>query len=501
MSELNIDTGNILLIASILLFISIIIGKAGNKFGIPALLLFLGVGMVFGNDGFGIDYNDPYTTQFIGVIALSIILFSGGMDTKADEVKPIYKQGIILATAGVVCTALITGCFAYYITGLWDSISLSFLESLLLGAVMSSTDSASVFSILRSKKVSLKENLRPTLELESGSNDPMAYILTILLIGAVSSAEAALSWTFLFKFVLQMSIGSLAGYTFGKLAVWLINHIGIPNESLYPILVLTLALLIYSFTDLLQGNGYLAVYIGGLIVGNSRIFYKRSIMKFFDGFTWLFQIIMFITLGLLVSPTELIGIWPMGLLTGLFMIFISRPVSVFLCLSPFRKISRKAKIFISWVGLRGAVPIIFATYPMIGDIENARYIFNIVFFITILSLLLQGTTIYDVAQRLKLDKEYAPDPAFGVELADDIKSSMSEIEVVPSLLEHGNKLMDLSLPDDTLVVMIKRDDKYTIPKGHTKLKEKDKLLVISDNEKELKKTYENLGIDYTIRKN
>lgn len=303
-----IDTGNILLIGAVLLFFSIIAGKAGFRFGVPVLLLFLGVGMLFGSDGLGIQFNNPHGAQFIGMIALSIILFSGGMDTKYTEIKPVLGQGVILATLGVALTTAITGFFIYWITGLVSDFSaLTLTESLLMAAVMSSTDSASVFSILRSKKQGLKEQLRPMLELESGSNDPMAYMLTLLLIQIIQTpaGETNLWYSFL-MFIVQMSVGAVAGFLLGKMAVWLMNRLNIGNQSLYPILLLACVFFIFSITELVKGNGYLAVYIAGLVVGNHKIQHKKSVTTFFDGFTWLFQIVMFLTLGLLVNPRDLL---------------------------------------------------------------------------------------------------------------------------------------------------------------------------------------------------
>lgn len=499
-----LNTGNILLIGAILLFLSIVAGKAGYKFGVPALLLFLGVGMLCGSDGFGIQFNNPATAQFIGVLALSIILFSGGMDTKYSEIRPILGQGIVLATVGVVVTMGITGYFIYWITGLMGSVvSLSLTESMLLAAVMSSTDSASVFSILGSKRQGLKENLRPTLELESGSNDPMAYMLTILLIQIIQSGEMNLTSSLL-MFIVQMSIGAVAGFLLGRLALFIMNRINVDNVSLYPVLLLAFIFFIFSFTDLCKGNGYLAVYIAGLVVGNHKMSHKKSIGTFFNGFTWLFQIVMFLSLGLLVNPRELLPIAGIGLLVGIFMILIARPATVLLCLLPFRKISTKARFYISWVGLRGAVPIIFATYPLIEGVKNASMIFNVVFFITIVSLLVQGTTVGYMAKLLGLSEKEPPTNEFGMELPEEIKSSMSEITVVPTMLTHGNHLMDLTLPDNTLVVMVKRGgDHYFVPKGKTRLHIDDKLLVISDNDEELRKTYAELGIDddYYMQKN
>lgn len=492
----------VLLVASVILIFSIFAGKAGYRFGLPALLLFLGVGMLFGSDGLGIQFSDPHIAQFTGMLALSIILFSGGMDTKIAEIKPIAPQGVVLATAGVLATTFITGGFIYWISGFAHHYTtLTFPESLLLAAVMSSTDSASVFSILRSKGVYLKQRLRPTLELESGSNDPMAYMLTLILIsyiqvGGMNIGEAILS------LAVQLLVGGIAGYLFGRISVYVINKININNESLYPILLLATAFFTFAATTLCKGNGYLAVYIAGLIVGNAKIVHKKSMGTFFDGFAWLWQIVMFLTLGLLVNPHELLPVASIGLAVGLFMIIIARPVSVFLCLLPFKNFDLKGKLYISWVGLRGAVPIIFATYPLIAGVNHAGLIFNVVFFITILSLLIQGTTVTYAAKLL--DQIDAPEKKdeFGIELPEDIKSAMSEIDITPEVLSHGNRLMQLTLPDHTLAVMVKRKGRYFIPKGNTELKEKDKLLMISDNDEALLQAYQALGVkDYTIKKN
>lgn len=492
----------VLLIASVILIFSVFAGKAGYRFGLPALLLFLGVGMLFGSDGLGIQFSNPHAAQFIGMLALSIILFSGGMDTKIAEVKPIASQGVVLATLGVLATTFVTGGFIYWISSFASRyVTLTFPESLLLAAVMSSTDSASVFSILRSKGIYLKQRLRPTLELESGSNDPMAYMLTLILIAYIQSGGMNLLSAGL-SLVVQLVVGAVAGYLFGKVAVFVINRINIDNESLYPIFIMAAAFLTFSATTLCKGNGYLAVYIAGLVVGNTKIVHKKSIGTFFDGFAWLWQIVMFLTLGLLVNPHELLPVASIGLTVGIFMIVIARPVSVFLCLLPYRNFDLKGKLYISWVGLRGAVPIIFATYPLITGINHAGLFFNVVFFITILSLLIQGTTVTLAAKWLdQIDVPERKDE-FGIELPEEIKSAMSEIDITPEVLSHGNKLMQLDLPDHTLAVMVKRDGRYFIPRGNTELQEKDKLLMISDNDEALLQSYQSLGIrDYTMKKN
>lgn len=498
-----ITTENILLIGSILFFTSILIGKTGSRLGIPVLLLFLVIGMLAGEDGVGIQFENPATAQFIGVVSLSIILFSGGMDTKIEEIRPVVKQGVLLATIGVLLTTLLTGSFIYLIAYLaFPDSEAPFMGCMLLAAVMSSTDSASVFNILRSKNLNLKHNLRPLLELESGSNDPMAYMLTILLIQILQNGEIH-TGQILLSFTIQFSVGILAGYLLGRCAVWILNHIKIDNPSLYQIILLTFVFFIFSFTDFLQGNGYLAVYIAGLVVGNRRIVYKKYIANFFDGLAWLFQIIMFLTLGLLVNPVELIDVAWIGLLIGIFMIIIARPASVLFCLLPFKRMTFNSRLFVSWIGLRGAVPIIFATYPLLAGIPEAKQIFNIVFFITLLSLLIQGTTVPFSAKLLKLSfKEKKIPKVFEMELPEEIKSVMSEITVTQDMLHEGNYLINLPLPENTLVVLVKRFGRYFVPNGCSQLFENDKLLIISDNEKDLKEIYETLGVeDYIITKN
>ena len=474
---------NILLLGAILVFCSIIISKTGYRFGIPSLLLFLVVGMIFGSDGLGLHFGNAGQAQFIGMMALSIILFSGGVDTKINEIRPVLSPGIMLSTIGVLLTTLLTGLFIFYIshwTGL--DIHMSLVVSLLLAATMSSTDSASVFSILRSQKLNLKHNLRPMLELESGSNDPMAYMLTIVLIQLATANDASIS-DISTNFAFQFIFGGLAGYGIGKLMVWINNRINLSNTSLYPILILSFVFFTFTITDLLKGNGYLAVYIAGIVLGNAKIVNRRETQTFFDGLTWLVQIVMFLALGLLVNPHELLSVAPTALLIGLFMMLIARPLSVILCLLPFRSLPKQAWTFTSWVGLRGAVPIIFATYPVVANVDGASQIFNIVFFITLLSLVLQGSTIATLARKLHLDlpiEKTGND--FGVELPDEINSSLKDITVTEEMITNGDRLADMRLPKGTLVMIIKRGSEYIVPNGSVSLHIGDKLLLISENQ-------------------
>ena len=475
---------NILLVGSILLFVSILVGKTGYRFGVPALLLFLLVGMFFGSDGLGFQFHNAKEAQFIGMVALSVILFAGGMDTKYKEIKPILSAGIVLSTAGVLLTALFTGLFIWWISGMsWTNIYLPITTSLLLASTMSSTDSASVFAILRSQKMNLKHNLRPMLELESGSNDPMAFMLTIVLIQFIQSAGMG-TGAIITSFVIQFIVGAGAGYLLGKLAILILNKINIDNQSLYPILLLAFVFFTFSITDLLKGNGYLAVYLAGIMVGNHKIMHRKEIDTFMNGLTWLFQIIMFLCLGLLVNPHEMLEIAVVALLIGIFMLIIGRPLSVFLCLLPFRKINMKSRLFVSWVGLRGAVPIIFATYPVVAGVEGSNYIFNIVFFITIISLVVQGTTVSFVARLLHLS-EPLPKTGndFGVELPEEIDTELNDMIVTEEMLEEADTLKDMNLPKGTLVMIVKRGDKFLIPNGTLQLHSGDKLLLISEKSK------------------
>lgn len=489
---------HIVLVGAILLFVAVMAGKVAYRFGAPALLLFLGVGMLFGFNF--ISFNSPQLTQFIGMVALCIILFTGGMDTNFQEIRPIIGPGLMLSTVGVVLTALVLALFIHLIAPA-IGFSISFPMALLLAATISSTDSASVFSILRSKKQGLREKLRPLLELESGSNDPMAYMLTILMIGILShsGADMGIGYNLLYV-IIQLVMGALMGYLIGRAAVWSINRIRLENTSLYSVLLLAFIFFSFSFTDLVHGNGYLAVYIAGLVVGNHRITKKRTLMVFFDGFTWLMQIVMFLMLGLLVNTRELVQpeVLLLGGLVGLFLMLFARPVAVFLSLIPFREFSTKARWYISWVGLRGAVPILFALYPVLKGLPHADLMFNVVFLSTILSLMIQGTTVSGMANLLGLSFTER-EASFKVNMDEEMKSSLTEVEVGEQMLRSGNTLKEITLPENTLVMMIYRDGDYFVPQGKTELVVGDKLLVITDRKEELATTYREMGIDEVMK--
>lgn len=486
------NTENLLFVGSVLIFVAILITKAGYKFGVPALLLFLVVGMVFGSDGLGLVFNNYHQAQFVGTAALCVILFSGGMETRFSSVKPVLREGILLSTVGVILTTAFTGLFIFLMvrTGLF-SAPVPLLICFLLAAVMSSTDSATVFSILRNNRMQLKENLQPALELESGSNDPMAYVLTIVLIqcaGAVSGPDAAQgidTWRMIGNavgtFFLQLVIGTVLGIAIGHLAVWILNRINLHSTPLHAILLLSIGFFTLSVTGLLKGNGFLAVYLAGMLIGNKPVANKREIGKFLDGMTWLMQIGMFLTLGLLVNPRDMLSVAPAALLIGTFLMLAARPLVVFLTLLPFRRLSFKARTFVSWVGLKGAAPIIFATYPVIADIPGSDQIFNIVFFITLLSMLIQGMSIPAVARRLKLDlpQERKPE-TFGIEIPEEA-GKLLDARLTDDDLSEGNTLKEISLPEGTRVVMIHRGRELIVPDGSVELRAGDELLMITGN--------------------
>ena len=471
---------NIFFLGAVLIFASIIISKWGYRFGVPTLLLFLFTGMLFGSDGLGLEFDSHEDAQLIGMLSLSVILFSGGMDTKFRDIRPVLAQGLTLSTLGVMLTTGITGLLIYYLSE-WTrlDIGLTLPMSMLLAATVSSTDSASVFNLLRSQGIGLKHNLRPTLELESGSNDPMAYVLTIALVETIVSAGGFSGLELASKIVGQLAVGGLLGYLSGLALVWIVNHINLPNASLYPVMVLSTILIIFTFTDLLNGNGYLAVYVAGLVAGNNKLSYRRETNTFFQGITWLLQIVMFLTLGLLASPSDMLDVLLVAIAIGLFMMFVARPLAVFLCLQPFR-VPFKAKVFLSWVGLRGAVPIIFATYPVIAGIEDAHFLFNVVFVITLLSLSIQGTTIATCARWLGLATEEPKEGnEFGVELPEELGSRLSEMRLTDEDLALGNHLADMHFPEGTLVMMIKRGNSIIVPNGRLELQKGDVLLTIA----------------------
>jgi cell volume regulation protein A len=479
---MSLTIENILLVGSILLFISIIVGKTSYKFGVPTLILFLAIGMLAGSDGIGgIHFDNPQIAQFIGIVALNFILFSGGLDTNWESVKPVLKEGITLSTLGVFLTAITLGIFVYYIT------DFTIYESMLLGSIVSSTDAAAVFSILRSKSLALKNNLRPTLELESGSNDPMAYVLTIAFLSLVTNQNQSII-SIIPLFLQQMILGGIAGFAFGKLSKVIINKIKLDFEGLYPVLVIALMFITFSATDFVGGNGFLAIYICAVYLGNQELIHKKTIFKMYDGLAWLMQIVLFLTLGLLVFPTQIVPYIGIGLLISLFLIIVARPIGVFLSLM-FFKMKLRRRFYISWVGLRGAVPIVFATYPLLAGIDKANIIFNIVFFISVTSVLIQGTTLSIVAKWLNvaLPEKAKPKTEIDKFILELPKTSLQEFKIMQDFFAVNKRIIELNFPKSAFIVMIKRNDEYIRPGGSTKIEAGDILMVLADNQDDFEK--------------
>jgi potassium/hydrogen antiporter len=481
---MNLTIENILLIGSLLLLVSIIAGKTSYKFGVPTLILFLAIGMIAGADGLGINFDDPKIAQFIGIVSLNFILFSGGLDTDWGSIRPVLWQGVSLSSLGVLLTAVTLGIFVWAIT------DFTIYEGLLLGAIVSSTDAAAVFSILRSNRLALKSKLRPTLELESGSNDPMAYVLTIAFLGLVVNQEKSFI-SVIPLFLQQMIIGALAGYLFGKVSTYIINKIKLDFEGLYPVLVIALMFMTFSTTDFIGGNGFLAIYICAVYLGNQDFIHKKSVLKVFDGLAWLVQIVLFLTLGLLVFPSQVVPFIGVGIIISLFLIFIARPFSVLVSLIPFRMRFRR-RIYISWIGLRGAVPIVFATYPLIAGIEKANMIFNIVFFVSVTSVLIQGTTLSVIAKWLHVALPERVKPKSSVELflSDRAKTVMAEIEIPDDCYAVGKEIVELHFPKTSSIAVINRNGKFITPNGSTVIEANDVLIVIADNEQSINQVYD-----------
>lgn len=489
---MNFTTENFLLIGSLLLFISLLAGKTSFRLGVPTLIFFLVVGMVAGASFSGlIVFSDAITTQFIGIVALNFILFAGGFETNWISIKPVVWHGVALSTLGVALTTLFAGTITWLVS------DFNVVESFLIGAIISSTDAAAVFSILRSKNLALKGNLRPTLELESGSNDPMAYLLTIIFLGLATS-PALTFWEVVRLFLSQIVIGVGLGLGFGYASRYIINNLKLEYEGLYPVLAITLMLLTFSLTDFIGGNGFLAVYLSAVLLGNSHLIHKKTILKMFDGLAWLMQIVLFITLGLLVNAKDIIPHTGTGFLIAFGLMLVARPLSVFISLAPF-KMKNRERWYIAWVGLRGAVPIVLATYPMIAGMQKAQEIFNIVFFITITSVLIQGTTLIRVASwfRVLLPQRVKQITPVDVMLRENISSEMVEVEIPEDSCVVGKRIVDLNFPEKSLIVLIQRNERYISPSGSTVIEPNDKLIIVAEDKASLKESFSCLSVDAT----
>lgn len=467
----------ILLIASILLISAIIFNKIGGKFGVPSLVIFILVGILAGSDGIlGIYFEDYTLAQFVGIVAISYILFMGGLSVNIKELKPVVTEGSILATLGVFATGIIVGLCSYFL------LDLPMLECMLLGAIISSTDAAAVFGVLRSKSISLDYNLKPLLEFESGSNDPMAVFLTLGVIGLITGQLDSLG--LVFDFFKQMLLGIAFGYLIARGTAWIINRIRLEYDSLYVVITLASVLFTYSFISIIGGNGFIGVYVCGLALASMKFVNKKTLIKFHDAVAWLMQIVMFLILGLLVNFKDGFTYTKQAFLIALILTFIARPIAVFLTTFPFKR-SFKEKLMISWVGLRGAAPIVLATFPLTENVPHAMEIFNIVFFVVIISVLLQGTTIPYFAKLLKVDAPLEVNHDSVLEYGGkDSNNKMIEFTVADNAEAAGKQLFELNLPQGALVSLIYKKGEYIIPTGSTTIEPCDVLFVLMDKAKE-----------------
>lgn len=457
--------------ASALLLASVLASKAA-RVGIPALLLFLGVGMLAGSDGpGGIHFDNPSAAQAMGVVALTFILFGGGLTTRWEDVRPVAVRGAVLATIGVLITAGLTGLFA------WKVADLSLPQALLLGAIVSSTDAAAVFGVLRSRSLGLTPRLRSLLEFESGSNDPMAVFLTLSLVAWITDPAASL-WGFLLQFPVEMGMGAAVGIAMGVLMSLAVNHAWLDYDGLYPVLTVGLVLLTYAAADISGGNPFLAVYVAGIAMRRQTFLHKRSLLRFHDGVAWLMQIMMFLTLGLQVFPSKLPAVAGAGLAVAVFLMLVARPVAVVLTLAPARAPWRE-QVLVAWVGLRGAAPIILATFPLVAGVPDATLIFEIVFFIVLLSALLQGTSLAWVARRLGLATGPASGDVDPLDLVATAERDLIEVRVGEGSPAAGRRLMDLRLPSGSLVVVVERHGLSLVPTGGTQVQAGDRLVVLA----------------------
>lgn len=463
----------IIFVGAVLLLIGIASSKFSARLGLPVLVLFLGVGMLAGSEGLGgIDFENYTLAHGIGTVALAIILFDGGLRTSVQSFRMVLAPAVLLATAGVLVTAAITGLAASWIAGF------TLLHGLLLGSIVGSTDAAAVFAVLRSKGLNLRERISALLEVESASNDPMAIFLTVgflqVLLGDVEFGPGLLR-----LFVVQMGVGAVVGLAVGKAAVWTINRVNLAAAGLYPILVTASGLLAFGIAANLGGSGFLAVYLGGIVIGNSRIVFQQGILRFHDGAAWLSQIVMFVLLGLLAFPSRLIEVAPQGLLVAAALIFIARPIAV-VSMVPWFGFNAREIAFISWVGLKGAVPIVLATFPLMLGLEGGGRIFDLVFFVVLVSAVLQGWTMPPLARMLRLRTPPRAEPPVTLEITSlrDIEGDIVEYTVTPGSRAADRRIRDLKLPESAVVALIARGDQIIPPRGGTLIESGDHMFIV-----------------------
>ncbi len=465
---------NFLLAASILLLSSILLSRSSNRFGLPILVLYLFIGMIGGSEGLGKIHFDNYELSYtLSLVALCLIIFNGGFETSLNDVKDNIKRGIVLSSLGILLTTALVGAFTHLV------FKLGLLESLLLGAILSATDAAAVFSVFKDRKSQVAGPVQNILKFESGSNDPMAYFLVSVILGFMERGDQSLGFS-LMHIIVNPTMGLLGGFVFAHIFISLNNKISLEFTGLYPAMSLAFLFLCYSTTTIMEGNGFLAVYIFGLLIGNRRILHKKLLYSFYDGVSWLSQIGLFLMLGLLVFPSRLIPVAPVGLWISAFLIVIARPLTIFICLIGSR-FNYREKIFISWSGLKGATPIVFASFAATYLGTKANTLFDIVFFIVLVSALLQGSTLKFMAKKLGLLMEPDDNAEFPVdmELLSQTKNGSIQFKVKENDFAVGNRVVDLNLPSGALVLFIKRQGSFIIPDGSSMFENHDEVLMVT----------------------
>ncbi|MGB0112583.1 MAG: potassium/proton antiporter [Ilumatobacteraceae bacterium] len=467
-----------ILVAGVLLIGGVVATKTSTRLGVPSLLLFIGLGMLAGSDGIGgIEFDDVDMARSFGVVALGFILFSGGLDTRFADIRPVLGQGIALASIGVALTATVVAGLASL------ALDLSVQEGVLLGAIVASTDAAAVFSILRSRGVPISPRLGATLELESGSNDPAAVFLTVAAIELITGESSGIAMI-AGSFVMQMTLGAICGYVLARGATWLLNRLHLDFDGIYPVLTVGFVLVVLEAVTMIGGSGFLALYVAGVTMANRDYIHKRSLIRFHDGLAWLMQIAMFVLLGLLVFPARLPDVALQGLFVAVVLILVARPLAVFVTLLPFRVPVRQIS-FVSWVGLRGATPIILATFPLAAGVPNAERLFDVVFFVVLTSVLIQGTTIATAARRLRLvdgDAVSTRRVSFDTVITGDEGPRLHEVVVGPGSPAVDRQILDLDLPPGVLIVLVRRGTVSFMPQGNTVLAAGDEVLIAVEAE-------------------